>query len=249
MTLGSSHVHKARTIINSKYAHKDLLALSGWSKGQVKKKFESAIAISKLRDHRTYAKALLSKKGNAHKGGMGRITDHHTTQQADPNALKQLVVNTDFNTPKVKGSIVNINKPSPKTNGIHTEDIDRDISNHMDLNPAHNQSQGSTIQVRDQYPLLTSNRFQVLDGQTNIPEDLHSHSVGDQALDMKSKTDVSMTPIHAQSDPNTHTAYLCSIPEYQKCKDQIGTKFGCVPLAPIYVYKGPESTGIASLMS
>ena len=28
------------------------------------------------------------------------------------------------------------------------------------------------------------------------------------------------------------------VPEYQKCKAQIGTKFGCVPLAPIYVYKG-----------
>ena len=31
---------------------------------------------------------------------------------------------------------------------------------------------------------------------------------------------------------------LESIPEYQKCKAQIGTKFGCIPLAPIYVYRG-----------
>ena len=28
------------------------------------------------------------------------------------------------------------------------------------------------------------------------------------------------------------------VPEFQKSKDQIGTKFGCVPLSPVYVYKG-----------
>ena len=28
-------------------------------------------------------------------------------------------------------------------------------------------------------------------------------------------------------------------PEFHEYKSQIGTKFGCVPLTPIYVYKGP----------
>ena len=32
---------------------------------------------------------------------------------------------------------------------------------------------------------------------------------------------------------------LSLLPEFEKCKAQIGTKFGCIPLAPIYVYRGP----------
>ena len=31
-------------------------------------------------------------------------------------------------------------------------------------------------------------------------------------------------------------------PEFQKCKAQISTKFGCIPLNPIYVYQGPSRT-------
>ena len=68
------------------------------------------MAIFKVRDHRTYAQVLLSKQDNGHKSDTGGTTAHHTTLQGDQNALKQLVVNTDSNTSKVKGSIVSINK-------------------------------------------------------------------------------------------------------------------------------------------
>ena len=44
-----------------------------------------------------------------------------------------------------------------------------------------------------------------------------------------------------QPDPERTIADPCVIPEYQKCKEQIGTKFGCIPLAPIYVYTGPTT--------
>ena len=32
---------------------------------------------------------------------------------------------------------------------------------------------------------------------------------------------------------------LSLVPEFNKYKAQIGTKFGCIPLAPIYMYRGP----------
>ena len=67
MTPGSSHVRKVRTVVNSQYSHKDLVALSGWSKAYTKQKFESAMAIFKVRDHKTYAQVLLSKHHNGHK--------------------------------------------------------------------------------------------------------------------------------------------------------------------------------------
>ena len=102
MTPGSSHVHKARTIVNSQHSHKDLWSLSGSSKDEIRRNFESAMEIFKVRDHRTYAQALLSKHQNAHKGHMGHLIGHNTPQHSDPNALKQLMVNTGFNTYKVK---------------------------------------------------------------------------------------------------------------------------------------------------
>ena len=41
-----------------------------------------------------------------------------------------------------------------------------------------------------------------------------------------------LDPKHSSDDnPNL-------VLEFQKCKAQIGTKFGCIPLTPIYVYKG-----------
>ena len=92
MTLGSSHVHKARTVLNSRYSHKGLLILSGCSKADIKRKFESAMTIFKVRDHRTYAQVLLSKHDNGHKSDTGCITAHHTTLQGDQNALRQLVL-------------------------------------------------------------------------------------------------------------------------------------------------------------
>ena len=241
MTPGSSHVHKAKTIVNSQYSHKDLLSLSGWSKGQMKQKFKSVMAILKARDHRTNAQALVSKHYNGHKGAMGRITEHHTTQQGDPSALKQLMVNTDLNTSKVKRSIANINKQSHQKIGL--ENDNKAVSSDTGLNPVHTQPQDSTIPVSDCYPVDTNNRFQVLDNiedsQANTSGEGDSHSVGSQAYHIQVQTDSSTPQMVVQPDPNMTIADSTWVPEYQKCKKQIGTKFGCVPLVPIYVYRGP----------
>ena len=48
-------------------------------------------------------------------------------------------------------------------------------------------------------------------------------------------------PFHSSDPDLTQTDIvrsLDSFPESQKCKAQSGTKFGCIPLTPIYVYKG-----------
>ena len=42
---------------------------------------------------------------------------------------------------------------------------------------------------------------------------------------------------HSGDTSDTNSSFL---PEFHKCKAQIGTKFICVPLTPIYVYKGPS---------
>ena len=140
MTPGSSHVHKARTVANSEYSHKNLLALSGWSKAHIKQKFESAIATFKVRDHKTYTQVLLSKHDNAHKGGTGRISEDHTTPQGDLSAPKQLVFNTDSSTPKIKASTVNINEQiNHKVGQINIKDDARAVSGKSDSNPTHKQ--------------------------------------------------------------------------------------------------------------
>ena len=113
MTLGSNHGHKARTVLNSRYSHKDLLTLSGWSKADIKQQFESAMTIFKVRDYRTYAQALLSKHDNGHKSDTGCIIAHHTTLQGDQNALlrsrqvllvsaKRTTITLDINTWQTK---------------------------------------------------------------------------------------------------------------------------------------------------
>ena len=43
MALGSSHVHKARTVVNSSFSNKELLSLSGWPKSKIRQRFESSL--------------------------------------------------------------------------------------------------------------------------------------------------------------------------------------------------------------
>ena len=168
MTLGSSHVHKVRTILNSRYSHKDLMALSGWSKAYIKQKFESAMAIFKVRDHRTYAQALLSKH-NGHTSDTGRTTAHLTTLHGDQNALKQLVVNTDSNTSKVKATSISINKQSCHKVGQHyMVNNDKAANSKADLISVNKQLQPSGTQVSECYPIPTTNRFQLLDNNHDL---------------------------------------------------------------------------------
>ena len=244
MTPGLSHVHKVRTVVNSLYSHKDFVVLSGWSKAYTKQKFESAMAIFKVRDHRSYAQVLLSNHHNGHNSGTGRTTAHHTALQGDQNAIKQLVVNTDSNTSKVKGSIVSTNKQ--KYHNVGKSNIEKHawaVSSKADSNPANKQIQASTIQVSECYPIAISNRFQVLDNNQDVQVDtsgeVDSQSVDSHTYEQQLQADPSIRQTIVEPDPNMTIADLSAVLEYQKCKEQIGTKFGCVPLAPIYVYTGP----------
>ena len=60
------------------------------------------------------------------------------------------------------------------------------------------------------------------------------------------QTAIRKQPFHSPDPDLTHLDIVGNnpnlIPEYQKCKAQIGTKFDCIPLTPIYVYKGCSRT-------
>ena len=77
MALGSSRVRKGRTVINSSLVHKDIVVLSGWSKPQLKQRFESALACLRHRDDRTYAQVLSTKIDNAHKRVVNSVHGHY----------------------------------------------------------------------------------------------------------------------------------------------------------------------------
>ena len=244
MTPGSSHVQKARTVLNSRFCHKDFLTSSRWSKADIKQKFESAMAIFKVRDHRTYPQALLSKHDNGHKSDTGRVTAHQTPQ-GDQTALKQLVVNTDSNTSKVKESIHQINKHKyQKVGHNHVDNQDNVVNCKVNSDCVGTQLRPSSTQVSECYPIPTTNRFHLLDNnhqvQVNTNAEGYSQIV-DSYVCKQLQTDPGIQQNIVQPDPERTVADPCVIPEYQKCKDQIGTKFGCVPLAPIYVYKGPTT--------
>ena len=239
MALGSSHVHKARYIFNSQYSHEQVLSLSRWSKSQIKQRFESAMAVVRLRDHRTYAQALISNNQAMHEKVRGHNTAHYTTHKGDPNALNQLVVNTDFNTSEVKGSSINVTKPKHhKVPRVDTGRNTRDNGVNVGSSP-----QATHTQVSQYAPMAINNRFQVLDTiqeeQPSTKEKIHAYDSHSRTCQLYLPEEFTADPKELKSDPESITPDYTLIPEYQKCKDQIGTKFGCVPLAPIYVYKGP----------
>ena len=221
----------------------DFLTSSRWSKADIKQKFESAMAIFKVRDHRTYAQALLSKH-NGHKSDTGRVTAHQTPH-GDQTALKQLGVNTDSNTSKVKESILHINKQKYQNVG-HNYVAKQDKVGNCKVNSGcvGTKLRPCSTQVSQCYPIPTSNRFQLLDNnhevQVNTTAEVDSQII-DSYVCQQLQTDPGIQQNIVQPDPERTVADPCVIPEYQKCKDQIGTKFGCVPLAPIYVYKGPTT--------
>ena len=105
------------------------------------------------------------------------------------------------------------------------------------------QLQPSSTQVSKCYPIPMSNRFQLLDNnhelQVNTTGEVDSQIVDSYVCKQQVQTHPSIAQTIVQPDPERTVADPCVIPEYQKCKEQIGTKFGCVLLAPIYVYTGP----------
>ena len=73
-----------------------------------------------------------------------------------------------------------------------------------------------------------------LDNESNI---YHTSLVADSTQTHNSDT-VQHDPDPDSTQLNIIDANPDLVPEYHKCKAQIGTKFDCIPLAPIYVYKG-----------
>ena len=216
-------VQKARTVLNSRYSDKDFLTLSRWSKADIKQKFESAMTIFKVRDHRTYAQALLSKHDNGHKSDTGRITAHHTTPQGDQNALKQLVVNTDSNTFKVKESIVNINKQNYHNVGHnYMAKQDKAGNSKANLNCGHKELRPNSRQVSECYPISTSNRFQLLDNnhevQVNTTGEVDSKIVDRYVCEQQLQTYPGIQQTIVQPDPKRTVADPCVIPENVKIR-------------------------------
>ena len=80
MTLGSSHVHKARTVINSNYLYEDLNSLSGWSNHTIKHRIESCLAFARRRDHRSYSRVLANRSDSGYKVAHG----YHCVYQKNP---------------------------------------------------------------------------------------------------------------------------------------------------------------------
>ena len=129
MTLGLSHVHKARTVINSQYSNKDLL------------RFESSLAGTRHRDHRTYAEVLLK---NCHSGRKKVCTNYgqNNTPVSDLTAPGQVLVDTVFNTSMVKNSIDSKHKAS-QSQGRHTKNHKTGVSvgNALNSDPINNCSE------------------------------------------------------------------------------------------------------------
>ena len=114
----------------------------------------------------------------------------------------------------------------------------------MNFDCVRKQLRPSSTQVSECYPIPTSNRFQLLDNnhevQVNTTAEVDSQIV-DSYVCEHLQTDPGIQQNIVRPDPKRTVADPCVIQEYQKCKDQIGTKFGCIPLAPIYIYKGPTT--------
>ena len=233
----------------------------GWSKPQIKQSFESALVpFLSHRDNRTYAQVLSIKVDNAHIRAANTVRGHCNSPVSALSAPKELVANTDRNTYKVKGSTVDRHKQSL------TQQMDCDIQKvnlsalgkpQSDLR--HPMAHPSNIQVSQSVCLPTNNRFQILDTiQADQVSDVNtSHAdnrdatsvpINGDSYSKRPKTDQSSRNRAIQVDQGSQVIpdITCSLdrdlsllPAFEKCKAQIGTKFGCIPLAPIYVYRGP----------
>ena len=106
MTLGSSYVNKAGTVINSNYSNKDLLTLSGWSKDKIKHRFVSSIAFTKHRDARTYAQVVADKSDSGHKVVHNNAGVQYRKPVVGFCALTHKVVHTNLSTSKAKENTV-----------------------------------------------------------------------------------------------------------------------------------------------
>ena len=261
--LSSRHVQESRIVINSNYSDKDLLSLHAWSKEETKQRFKSAMACTKYRDHRTYAQVLFSNGDRGHKVAFNN-TEHEDNLVTDLSAPKQVVstvssigVDNSIETNTRKWHAKGRHVTGQKTNTLKNLRSDPTVDDQV-----HN------CRVSNAYNIPVTNKFQLLrvDQEIQVSTDsgISDHTVVAQKvckgimsharLDNESNiyhTSLVSDSIHTHSsdtvqhDPDPDSTQLKIIdtnpdlvPEYHKCKAQIGTKFGCIPLAPIYVYKG-----------
>ena len=260
MPLGSRCVQPSRLVINSRYSDKDFLSLEGWSKQKIKHRFKLAMACTNYRDHRTYAQVLFSHGDKGHKKVFKKI-DHSNNIVIDLSAPKQVVStcpSTGVN------NTMEINTREGYVKGRHVVHTNK-LSSNPSLDPIVDNQLG-TYQVSSQYSLPVTNKFQLLDVEeeiqmntdkamhepavvltvsesTNLHSDLKDTNTKNTALAGDTIHTFSSDAEQGYSDPDlTRSGSIDTdpevVPEYRKCKAQIGTKFGCVPLAPIYVYKG-----------
>ena len=119
MTFGSSHVYKGRNVINSTYSSKELL--SGLSISQIRQRFDSSLAFTRHKDHRTHAQVLSDKCDSTQTVGHNIGLGPYKATVVDFIAPKQVKGYTKFNTNKARASTVsNIKTPSCKLVGFIT---------------------------------------------------------------------------------------------------------------------------------
>ena len=165
MTLGSSHVHKGRTVINSSCSHNQLGSLLGWSKPQIKQRFEYALLpFLSHRDNRTYAQVLSTKVDNAHIRMANAVPGHYDSPVSALSAPKQLVANTDRNTYKIKGSTAHRHKQSlTQQMDYDTQKVNLSPLSKPKWDPRQPMVHPTNMQVSQTFCLPTNNRFQILD--------------------------------------------------------------------------------------
>ena len=258
MPLGSRRVQHSRVVKNSMYSDKELLSLQGWSKQKIKHRFKLAMACTNYRDHRTYAQVLLRDGDKAQK--VLNNIGHSSNTVTDLSAPKQ-VVSTCSSTNANNTVEINAEGYAKSRHVVHANKLFLNPTSH----PI-GDNQLDTYQVSSEYNILVTNRFQLLHVEEEIQMDTdkamhiptvnlsvsestklnsdfrdtnteNSSSVGDTVHTLISHTE------QGYSDPDFNSSSTFDtdpdlLPEYRKCKSQIGTKFGCIPLAPIYVYKG-----------
>ena len=218
------------------------------------------MACTKYTDYRTYAQALCSNNIE----GQKRVFKHtpHTKTNAEHYALKQLTgtvpsVGRNNSRHIKKGHAVGVkNWQKMDTLSVHSCP-DPIVDNSTDSN-----------KVSPIYNIPVVNRFHTLQVDEGLQVSIDAVTKEQLSVPLvvgcgtRSQDDIKKVPdvprdlqvmdipyvavsnsTHAHPDLDFTQSGVTgivpeSVQEYQKCEAQIGTKFGCVPLAPIYVYKG-----------
>ena len=220
------------------------------------------MACTKYRHHRTYAQVLFSNGDRGHQVAFNN-TEHEDNLVTDLSAAKQVVstvssigVNNSIETKNREWHTKGRHVTGQRTNALSRKlksdpTVDNQVRNCRVSNAYNIPDKFQLLDVDQEIQVSTDNgvcdhtvvpqkvckgimSHATLDNESNI---YHTSLVADSIQTHSSDT--------VQHDPDPDSTQLNIIdanpdlgPEYHKCKAQIGNKFGCIPLAPIYVYKG-----------